>query len=156
MVGGHLVTDAYAALVFFDVAIGDELPELVVPITRTLIVTGAMAAHDYRDGHHDPEAARAHGAPDIFMDILTTNGLVGRYVTDWSGPRSRLSEIDIRLGAPNYPGSVMTLTGTVTGKGPLAADGESGLVTVAVRGTNELGDHVTGTVDVVLPMEIGE
>ena len=154
--GGPFVTDAYAALAFFDVAIGDELPELVVPITRTLIVTGAMAAHDYRDGHHDPEAARAHGAPDIFMDILTTNGLVGRYVTDWSGPRSRLSEIDIRLGAPNYPGSVMTLTGTVTGKGPLAADGESGLVTVAVRGTNELGDHVTGTVDVVLPMEIGE
>lgn len=150
------MTDAYAALAFFDVGIGDELPELVVPITRTLIVTGAMAAHDYRDGHHDPEVARAHGAPDIFMDILTTNGLVGRYVTDWSGPRSRLSEIDIRLGAPNYPGSVMTLTGTVTGKGPLAADGESGLVTVAVRGTNELGDHVTGTVNVVLPMEIGE
>jgi acyl dehydratase len=145
----------WPALTFFDVAIGDELPALVLPITRTLIVAGAMAARDYRDGHHDPEAARAHGAPDIFMDVLTTNGLVGRYVTDWSGPRSRLSEIDIRLGAPNYPGSVMTLTGSVTGKGPLAADGESGLVTVAVRGTNELGDHVTGTVDVVIPMRIG-
>jgi len=148
--------DGRSALTFFDVAIGDELPALVLPITRTLIVVGAMAAHDYRDGHHDPEAARAHGAPDIFMDILTTNGLVGRYVTDWSGPRSRLSEIDIRLGAPNYPGSVMTLTGSVTGKGPLAADGRRGLVAVAVRGTNELGDHVTGTVDVVLPMEIDD
>ena len=149
------MTDALSDLTFFDVAIGDELPALEVPITRTLIVTGAMAAHDYRDGHHDPEAARARGAPDVFMDILTSNGLVGRYVTDWSGPRSRLSEIDISLGAPNYPGSVMTLTGSVTGKGPLAGDGRSGLVTVAVRGTNELGDHVTGTVDVVLPMEIG-
>ena len=149
------MTDALSDLTFFDVAIGDELPALEVPITRTLIVTGAMAAHDYRDGHHDPEAARARGAPDVFMDILTSNGLVGRYVTDWSGPRSRLSQIDIRLGAPNYPGSVMTLTGSVTSKGPLAGDGRSGLVTVAVRGTNELGDHVTGTVDVVLPMEIG-
>ena len=148
--------DGGSALTFFDVAVGDELPTLVLPITRTLIVVGAMAAHDYRDGHHDPEAARVHGAPDIFMDILTTNGLVGRYVTDWSGPRSRLSEIDIRLGAPNYPGSVMTLTGSVTGKGPLAADGRRGLVAVAVRGTNELGDHVTGTVDVVLPMEIDD
>jgi hypothetical protein len=150
------LSDDRAALTFFDVDIGDELPELVVPITRTLIVAGAIAARDFRDGHHDPDAARAHGAPDIFMDILTTNGLVGRYVTDWSGPRSRLSEIDIRLGAANYPGSVMTLTGSVTGKGPLAADGESGLVTVAVRGTNELGDHVTGTVNVVVPMEIGD
>jgi acyl dehydratase len=142
-------------LTFFDVTIDDELPVLVVPITRTLIVAGAIAGRDYRDGHIDPEAARTHGAPDIFMDVLTTNGLVGRYVTDWSGPRSRLSEIDIRLGAPNYPGSVMTLTGAVTGKGPVAADGDSGLVTVAVRGTNELGDHVTGTVDVVIPMRIG-
>ena len=149
------LADDYSALTFFDVAVGDELPALVVPITRTLIVAGALAARDYRDGHHDPEAARAHGAPDIFMDILTTNGLVGRYVTDWSGPRSRLSELDIRLGAPNYPGSVMTLTGSVTGKGPLAADGQSGLVTVAVRGANELGDHVTGTANVILPMEIG-
>jgi acyl dehydratase len=150
------LSDGGAALTFFDVAIGDALPELAVPITRTLIVAGALAARDFRYGHHDPDAARAHGAPDIFMDILTTNGLVGRYVTDWSGPWSRLSEIDIRLGAPNYPGSVMTLTGSVTGKGPLAADGKSGLVTVAVRGTNELGDHVTGTVNVVLPLELGD
>jgi acyl dehydratase len=129
-----------SALTFSDVTIGDELPQLDVPITRTLIVAGAMAARDFRDGHHDPDAARAHGAPDIFMDILTSNGLVGRYVTDWSGP--------------NYPGSVMTLTGWVARKGPLAADGESGLVTVAVRGTNEIGDHVTGTVDVILPMDL--
>ena len=32
---------------------------------------------------------RQRGSKDIFMNILTTNGLVGRYVTDWSGPRSR-------------------------------------------------------------------
>jgi acyl dehydratase len=75
-------------------------------------------------------------------------------VTDWSGPRSRLSEVNIRLGAPNYPGSTMTLTGSVTDKGPLAQDGESGLVIVSIRGANDLGDHVTGTVHVVLPMEV--
>ena len=151
-----MTTSMVEQLTFFDVTVGDELPTLVLPITRTLIVSGAIASRDYQDVHHDSELAKSRGSADIFMNILTTNGLVGRYVTDWSGPRSRLSEIDIRLGAPNYPGSVMTLTGTVTGKGPLASDGESGLVTVAVRGTNELGDHVTGTVNVVLPMEIGE
>ena len=95
------------------------------------------------------------GSKDIFMNILTTNGLVGRYVTDWSGPRSRLSEVNIRLGAPNYPGSTMTLTGSVTEKGPLVDDGEAGRVTVSIRGANELGDHVTGTVQVVLPMAVG-
>jgi len=141
-------------LTFSEVAMGDELPSLVVPITRTLIVAGAMASRDYQDVHHDPELAKARGSKDIFMNILTTNGLVGRFLTDWSGPRSRLSHVNIRLGVPNYPGSVMTLTGSVTEKGPVADDMKSGMVTVSVRGVNELGDHVTGTVVVVLPMSL--
>ena len=148
------MTSVVSDLTFSEVALGDELPPLVVPITRTLIVAGAMASRDYQDVHHDPELAAARGSKDIFMNILTTNGLVGRFVTDWSGPRSRLSQVNIRLGAPNYPGSVMTLTGSVTGKGPLADDMESGIVTVSIRGANELGDHVTGTVVVILPMSI--
>jgi acyl dehydratase len=148
------MTTEVSELTFSDVSIGDELPALVVPITRTLIVSGAVASRDYQDVHHDPELAKSRGSKDIFMNILTTNGLVGRYVTDWSGPRSRLSQVNIRLGAPNYPGSVMTLTGSVTDKGPLADDMESGLVTVSIRGANELGDHVSGTVLVVLPMSV--
>jgi acyl dehydratase len=149
------VTSVVSELSFAEVTVGDELAPLVVPITRTLIVAGAMASRDYQDVHHDSELAQRRGSADIFMNILTTNGLVGRYVTDWSGPRSRLSQVNIRLGAPNYPGSVMTLTGSVMEKGPVADDMESGMVTVSVRGTNELGDHVSGTVLVVLPMSIG-
>jgi acyl dehydratase len=141
---------------FFDVEIGEELPALVLPITRTLIVSGAIASRDYQDVHHDAELARARGSKDIFMNILTTNGLVGRYVTDWSGPHSRLAEVNIRLGAPNYPDCTMTLTGSVTDKGPMATDGLSGMVTVAIRGANDLGDHVTGVVKVVLPLELEE
>jgi hypothetical protein len=137
---------------FFEVEVGDELPILVLPITRTLIVSGAIASRDYQDVHHDSVLAKERGSKDIFMNILTTNGLVGRYVTDWSGPRSRLSEVNIRLGAPNHPDCTMTLTGSVTEKGPLGDDGASGRVTVAIRGANELGDHVTGTVVVVLPL----
>jgi acyl dehydratase len=105
--------------------------------------------------HHDAELARSRGSKDIFMNILTTNGLVGRYVTDWSGPWSSITEVNIRLGAPNYPDDTMTFTGAVTDKGPLAENGESGLVTVAIRGANQLGDHVTGTVVVSFPLSIG-
>lgn len=148
------MTSMVSDLTFSEVAVGDELPSLVVPITRTLIVAGAMASRDYQDVHHDPELAKARGSKDIFMNILTTNGLVGRFLTDWSGPRGRLSQVNIRLGVPNYPGSVMTLTGSVTEKGPVADDMKSGMVTVSVRGVNELGDHVTGTVVVVLPMSL--
>jgi 3-oxo-4,17-pregnadiene-20-carboxyl-CoA hydratase beta subunit len=142
---------------FSEVSVGDELPTLVLPITRTLIVSGAIASRDYQDVHHDQVLAKERGSKDIFMNILTTNGLVGRYVTDWSGPRSRIAEVNIRLGAPNYPDCTMTLTGSVTDKGPPREDGQTGTVTVSIRGANELGDHVTGTVNVILPLgETGE
>jgi hypothetical protein len=137
---------------FADVSEGDELPTLVLPITRTLIVSGAIASRDYQDVHHDTVLAKQRGSQDIFMNILTTNGLVGRYVTDWSGPRSRLADVNIRLGAPNHPDCTMTLTGSVTEKGPVSDDGTAGAVTVSIRGANDLGDHVTGTVQVFLPL----
>ncbi|WP_431043141.1 MaoC family dehydratase [Streptomyces sp. P1-3] len=127
------------------VPIGYELPPLAVPVTRTLIVAGALASRDYQDVHHDAEAAREKGSPDIFMNILTTGGLVGRYVTDWAGPGAELRKLAIRLGAPNHPGDTMTLTGRVTA---LADDRTA---EIAVRGTNRLGDHVTGTITVRLP-----
>ncbi|MFJ9827001.1 MaoC family dehydratase [Streptomyces sp. NPDC101160] len=127
---------------------GDELPPLTVPVTRTLIVAGAIASRDYQDVHHDAELARAKGSPDIFMNILTTNGLVGRYITDHFGPRAVLRKVAIRLGAPNYPGDTMTLTGTVT-QVATASDGDT--VQIKVVGANSLGHHVTGTVTVEVP-----
>ncbi|MFG2224823.1 MaoC family dehydratase [Streptomyces sp. NPDC048644] len=127
---------------------GDELPPLRIPVTRTLIVSGAVASRDYQDVHHDAEAARAKGSPDLFMNILTTNGLVGRYITDHFGPRAVLRKVAIRLGAPNYPGDTMVLKGTVTG-----VDG--GTAQVRVVGANGLGHHVTGTVTVTVPAADG-
>ncbi|MFJ9546313.1 MaoC family dehydratase [Streptomyces erythrochromogenes] len=119
--------------------VGDTLPPLEIAVTRTLIVAGAIASRDYQDVHHDAELAREKGSPDIFMNILTTNGLVGRYITDHLGPRAVLRKVAIRLGAPNRPGDTMTLTGTVT-----AVLGNT--VEIRVVGANGIGHHVSGTV----------
>ncbi|MFB7185354.1 MaoC family dehydratase [Streptomyces sp. NPDC056230] len=127
--------------------VGEELAPLEIAVTRTLIVAGAIASRDYQDVHHDAELAREKGSPDIFMNILTTNGLVGRYVTDRLGPSAVLRRVAIRLGAPNYPGDTMVLSGTVT------ALGDDGTAEVKVVGTNGLGRHVTGTVTVGVPEE---
>ena len=127
-----------------EVQVGDELPTLVIPLTRTLIVATAIASRDYQDVHHDPGLAQERGSPDIFMNILSTNGFVGRFITDWAGPDAVLKSVSIRLGAPNHPGDTMTMTGRVTKK-------DDGLVEVQVRGANDLGDHVTGTVSLQLP-----
>jgi len=135
---------------FGDVTVGDTLPELVLPLSRTVIIATALASRDYQDVHHDHALAQQRGSKDIFMNILSTNGIVGRFVTDWSGPGAVLTDVNIRLGAPNYADDTMTLTGTVTAKDDAPAEGRGG-IEVTVKGSNSLGDHVTGTVRLRLP-----
>jgi acyl dehydratase len=131
---------------FDSVALGEDLPVLAIPISVPLVVGGAIATRDYFPGHHDLEAARALGSPHIFMNILTTNGLVQRFVEDWAGPQGTLRSLKIKLGAPNYPGDVMRFSGSVTDK----RDSDRS-VEVSLTGRNAMGPHVTGTVRVSLP-----
>lgn len=133
---------------FSSVAIGDLLPPKEVPITSALIVGGAVASRDFTTVHHDKKAAQKGGLPDIFMNILTSNGLMGSYVTNWAGPDSSTKKIDLKLGAPNLPGFVMTLTGEVKAK-----DEALGTVDIEVLGENNVwGMHMQGIVRVQLPM----
>jgi len=131
-----------------DVAVGAELPELAIPITTTLVVAGAIASRDFTPVHHDKTAAQATGMQDVFMNILTTNGLVSRFVTDWAGPDAVLKGCSIKLGTPNLPGDTMKMHGKVKGK-----NDADGTVEVEVAGTNSWGDHVVGTVRLALPRE---
>ncbi len=137
---------APTTVLYADVAVGDELSPLEVPLTRSLIVATAIASRDYQDVHHDPGLAAERGSPDIFMNILSTNGFVGRFITDWAGPDAVLKKVSIRLGAPNYPDDTMVMTGVVS-----ATDDHTRTVTVDVVGANRHGNHVTGQVTLVLP-----
>lgn len=129
-------------------AVGDELPEFELPVTSTVIVAGAIASRDFMPAHHDPEFARAQGAPDMFMNILTTNGYVARFVTDWAGPEAMLRHVKIRLGVPAIPGQPLRFTGRVAG---VREEGDERVIDVEVRAANGLGDHATGTVQLSLP-----
>lgn len=138
-----------AAQVTFDsVQTGQQLPGLTIPVTASLIVAGALATSDFSLVHHDKAHAQAAGTPDIFMNILTSNGLVQRYVGDWAGPAARVKSLKMRLGAPNFPGDHMKMSGTVKSKEVV---GKDKLVEVAVSGVNSLGEHVSATVRVALP-----
>jgi acyl dehydratase len=127
---------------------GDELPPFDLDVTATVIVAGAIASRDFMPVHHDRDYAQAQGAPDLFMNILTTNGYVARYATDWAGPNARVRRISIRLGAPCIPGKVLRFTGAVTDQ---RVDGDLRHVEITMRAANDLGDHATGTVDLTLP-----
>ena len=120
------------------------LPSLVVDVTPTFVISSALATRDFQDVHHDRDRAVAGGAKDIFLNILTTTGLVQRYVGGWAGPDAIFRAISIRLGVPCHAGDTLTLDGEV-----IAEDGAERVI--SVTGHCGLGDHVTATVRLVLP-----
>ncbi|MEV6215910.1 MaoC family dehydratase [Nocardia sp. NPDC051833] len=126
------------------VAVGDQLPELVIHADPTFVISTALATRDFQDVHHDRDKAVERGSSDIFVNILTDTGLVQRFVTDWAGPTALVKSIALRLGVPLYAGDTLTLSGTVT-----AVSGA--LVTIDVRGRDSLGEHITATAVIALP-----
>ncbi|HEV7977834.1 MaoC family dehydratase [Amycolatopsis sp.] len=126
------------------VDVGTELPPLTIEATPTFVVSTALATRDFQDVHHDRDSAVARGSKDIFVNILTDTGLVQRFVTGWAGPEALVRSIKIRLGVPLYAYDTLTLSGRVIEK--TGAD-----VVVEVTGTDGLGAHVTGTVELTLP-----
>jgi acyl dehydratase len=126
------------------IQVGDALPELRVPLTSSLIVAGAVASRDFTRVHHDKAAAQAAGMQDVFMNILTTEGWVSRFVTDWAGPDAQIRKLSLKLGAPNLPGDTMVMTGKVQAK-------EDQNVVLEVVGKNAWGNHVTAAVTLSLP-----
>jgi acyl dehydratase len=131
-----------------EVHVGDELPALSIDVTATVIVAGAIASRDFMPVHHDRDYANAQGAPDIFMNILSTTGHCSRFLTDWAGAEAMVTRLAIRLGVPTFPGTTLTFTGRVV---DTQRQGDEGLVDVELRATNDLGDHVTGTATLSLP-----
>jgi hypothetical protein len=129
-----------------NIKVGDKLPAKEIPITTSLIVGGAAVTNDYTQVHHDKKQAQAAGLPDVFMNILTSNGLMGTYITNWAGPGSTTKSLDIKLGAPNMPGFVMTISGEIS-----AIDDQTGVIDIAVLGENNVwGMHMQGTVQITL------
>lgn len=143
------VADPRATLGFGDVEVGEVLPELVLPMTATRIVAGAIATRDFMPVHHDRGFANQQGAPEIFMNILSDTGYCSRFVTDWAGPEAAVRRLAIRLGVPAFAGSTLTFSGTVIAA---VLDGDEGRVDIALRASNDLGDHIEGTITIALPL----
>ena len=141
--------DERATLDWRTLRVGAELPAMVIGVTPTRIVAGAIASRDFMPVHHDRDFANQQGAPDIFMNILSDTGYCSRFLTDWAGPDAMIRRLAIRLGVPVFPGHTLTYTGSVTA---LSQEGEVGVVDVAFCAMNDLGEHVSGTATLTLPL----
>jgi len=114
------------------------LPDRVIDVTPTFVVSSALATRDFYNVHHDRDSAVKAGSKDIFINILTTTGLVQRYVSAWA-PDAVVRAVSIRLGVPCYAGDTLTMDGQV-----LEDNGDEQVI--AVTGRCSLGNHVTATV----------
>ena len=86
------------------------------------------------------------------MNILSTNGLVGRYVTDWTGPGAVLDRRQHPARGAQLPRRHHDPDRHGHRQGRRRRRRRDGVRSRStLRGANSLGDHVTGTVRLLLP-----
>lgn len=132
-----------------DINVGDAIKPMNLALTHTIIASTAIASRDFMPVHHDKDYALKQFAPDIFLNILSSNGYVSRFLTDWAGPECWIKKINIKLGVPAVPNQVLKFTGTVLSK--KEENGEC-VIEVSVQAANDSGNHVTGTAIITLPV----
>lgn len=129
----------YDSLGWDDVAVEDALPNEERLVDTTLVVAGALASGDFYPVHHDLAAAKEAGSPDVFLNILTTNGLMSAYVANWSGPGWELTRVELRLKIPAFPGQTLAFSGKVTGKHE-----DARTIDVEFTASTDFGPHCQG------------
>jgi acyl dehydratase len=99
-----------------DVAAPSPLPEVVDPISYERVVMNAGTTWDYVPWHFNPEYAREHGHPTIFVNTMHLAGFIDRIATEFGGPASRVVRRKVSLLGSIYAGDSMVARGRVVGK----------------------------------------
>ena len=91
----------------------NELPDIAIPVTPTMIVLLAAGTRDYFPGHHDEKYAKGQGAPGVYPNTNTYCGLVDRVATEWSDYRGTLIARDLKMFAQAEIGTTIHSRGQV-------------------------------------------
>jgi acyl dehydratase len=122
-----------------NIAAGDEIPAIAIPITLQRLVMEAGANRDLSLIHHDASVARATGAPDAFANTYFLMGMFERLMRDWVGPRARIRKIGpLRMMVFNAVGDTVQFKGVVE-----AVDGVAGTVALDMWVESDRGKTVT-------------
>lgn len=119
-----------------EVAKGDELPPLSVPLTRADLVRYAGASGDFNPIHWNERFAAEVGLPDVIAHGMLTMALSARLITEWTGDPAAIVDHSVRFtrpvvvpddgASPDGGGAVVELSGKV------AAVNEDGTVKVNI------------------------
>jgi acyl dehydratase len=113
-----------------DVAEGERLPSITLPVTTTLCVIGATSSRDFFPGHHDREFARNQGVRDVYLNTMYLHGLVDRIGSDWAGPDAWLQRRRLDMVVSICAGDVIETEAEVVAK---YHEGDRHIVEVNVR-----------------------
>jgi acyl dehydratase len=106
-----------AELYWEEVSVGDELPQLVMPITVTRCAFMASASRDFAPQHHNSWYAQNKSKTrDMFLGTHFNLGMMSRFMTDWGGPLSTVRRIQLAMRRSLCAGEDMIMTGRVTAK----------------------------------------
>ena len=112
-----------AELYWEDVEVGQELPELVMPITVTRCAFMASASRDFAPQHHNTWYTQNKSKTrDMFLGTHFNLGMMSRFMTDWGGPLSTVRRIQLAMKRSICAGEDMIITGRVREK--FEKDGE--------------------------------
>ena len=125
-----------------EVAEGDLLPALNVPLSRADLVRYAGASGDFNPIHWNERFATEVGLPDVIAHGMLTMALAGRLVSGWTGDPGAIAKYSVRFTRPvvvpdDAEGAVVELTGKV------AAKNDDGTVKVSIT-ARSAGQGVLG------------
>jgi acyl dehydratase len=107
---------SFNSIYWEDVSEGDSISEVSLELTRDRIVMIVCGTRDIFPLHHDDEFARSMGYKAAAAPIAFLQGLLGRCLTDWTGPTGKIQKVSLRLNSPNYQGDTISVAGKVTRK----------------------------------------
>ena len=138
---------------FEDVEIGQEIPEVVLPLTLQRLVMEAATNRDFVPIHFDRAAAQFGGAPDAFANTLFIQMLIEVSLRYWMGLAGKLKRLGFKMFTFTHAGMIVHCKGKVTDK---RQEEGQGLVEIDVwyeaERDGEMVTTVKGTATVAVPL----
>jgi acyl dehydratase len=129
-------------------AVGEGLPPFRLTLTLQRLIMEAAANRDFAPLHIDSGAARASGAPDVYMNTTFIEAVLEATVRSWAGPAARIRMLEFAMKAFNCAGDVIEGGGRVNDRRAVD-DGEEAELDIWIDGPR--GRTVTGSAVVVFP-----
>ena len=112
-----------ALIDYDDVAEGDPLPGLLLPLRRLDLIMYAGASGDFNPIHWSERIATSVGLPNVIAHGMLTMAVAARVITEWVGDPGAVSELSGRFVRPvpipdDDQGTQVRITAAVAAKLP--------------------------------------